>query len=61
MGAEYHGRGVYRGVQGGGKVEDEWHQGGEWTADEFAEKRAKMRGIAMQWALEGNKWKMQKH
>src|ERR1700743_1421517 len=48
-------------VQGGGKEEDEWRQGGERTADGFAEKRAKMRGVATQWAPEGNEWRIQTH
>src|ERR1700761_1526417 len=48
-------------VQGGGKEEDEWRQGGERTADGFAEKRAKRRGVATQWAPEGNEWRIQTH
>ena len=33
--------------------------GGKRTADGFAEKRAKMRGVATQWAPEGNEWGIQ--
>ena len=32
--------GGYR-VQGGGKEEDEWRQGGEWTADGFRREKSK--------------------
>ena len=48
-------------AQGGGKEVDGWRQGGERTADESAEKGAKMRGVATQWAPEGNEWRIQTH
>ena len=48
-------------AQGGGKAVDGWRQGGERTADGSAEKGAKMRGVATQWAPEGNEWRIQKH
>ena len=35
--------------------------GGERTADGSAEKRAKMRRVATQWAPEGNEWRIQTH
>ena len=48
-------------AQGGGKEIDRWRQGGERTADGSAEKGAKMRGVATQWAPEGNQWRVQIH
>ena len=48
-------------AQGGGNKVDGWRQGGAQTADGSAEKRAKMRGVAMQWAPEGNEWRIQTH
>ena len=48
-------------AQGGGKEVDGWRQGGERTADGSAEKGAKMRGVATQWAPEGNEWRIQTH
>ena len=42
-----------------GKEVDGWHQGGARTEDGSAEKGAKMRGVAMQWAPEGNEWRIQ--
>ena len=46
-------------AQGGGKEVDGWRQGGAQTADGSAEKRAKMRGVATQWAPDGNEWRIQ--
>ena len=48
-------------AQGGGKAVDGWRQGGERNADGSAEKGAKMRGVATQWAPEGNEWRIQTH
>ena len=48
-------------AQGGGKEVDGWRQGGEQSADGSAEKGAKMRGVATQWAPEGNEWRIQTH
>ena len=48
-------------AQGGGKDVHGWRQGGARTADGSAEKRAKMRGVATQWAPEGNEWRIQTH
>ena len=48
-------------AQGGGKQVDGWHQGGEQTAAGSTEKGAKMRDVAMQWAPEGNEWRIQRH
>ena len=48
-------------MQGGGQAGVKWRQGGERTADGFAEKRAKMRGLATQWVPEDNEWRMQIH
>ena len=45
-------------AQGGGKEVDGWRQGGARTADGSAEKRAKMRGVATQWAPEGGEWRI---
>ena len=36
-------------------------RGGERTADRSAKKEAKMRGVATQWAPEGNEWRIQTH
>ena len=35
--------------------------GGKRTADGSAKKRAKIRGVATQWAPEGNEWRIQTH
>ena len=35
--------------------------GGKRTADGSAEKGAKMRSVATQWAPEGNEWRIQTH
>ena len=48
-------------AQGGGKEVDGWRQGGARIADGSAEKRAKMRGVAKQWAPEGSEWRIQTH
>ena len=48
-------------AKGGWKDVDGWRQGGERSADGSAEKGAKMRGIAAQWATEGNEWRIQTH
>ena len=48
-------------AQGGVTDVHGWRQGGERTADGSAEKEAKMRGVATQWAPEGNEWRIQTH